>query len=194
MASIPDLLASTVISLSERGFEQKYGGRRLLRVSWDAIEGDIVTAIKTGQINTAEDSLLQAKLMTVGGNRWLTAPRKQTRDVQLCIVSLAPVPAHGCEQRLSEQLSHLSKQTFANWNLVTFVEGLSAVSKKVGERAVLVNASVYEGLNLQRAATKYCDPSAVMFLLDHDETLASDSGLQTLADHFTPIGVFAAFV
>jgi hypothetical protein len=160
-----------------------------------AIAGDIAEVIKTGDLSFGEgNSVLKTKLMTVEGNRWLTEPRKQTRDVQFCVVSLAPLPAHGCEQRASELLSLLSKQTFAKWNLVAFVEGLAAASKKVGERAVLVNASVFEGLNLQRAATKYCDPSAVVLLLDHDEALSSDRDLQTLADHFAPIGVFAAFV
>jgi hypothetical protein len=160
-----------------------------------AIAGDVVEVIKTGDLSFGEgNSVLKTKLMAVEGNRWLTEPRKQTRDVQFCVVSLAPIPAHGCEQRASAMLSLLSKQTFAKWNLVAFVEGLAAVSKKVGERAVLANASAYEGLNLQRAATKYCDPSAVVLLLDHDEALTSEKDLETLADHFAPIGVYAAFV
>ena len=91
-------------------------------------------------------------------------------------------------------MARLAKQTFAKWNLVNFVEGLPSVSKNASERVVLVNASEYEGLNLQRAATKYCDPASVMLLLDHDETLATERDLETLATHFQPIGVFAAFV
>jgi len=77
--------------------------------------------------------------------------------------------------------SILGKQSFIRWNSVHFVKGLSEVSKKISERTVLVNASVYEGLNLQRAATKYCRNDSVIFLLDHDETLSSESDLQTLA-------------
>jgi hypothetical protein len=50
------------------------------------------------------------------------------------------------------------RQTFGSWNLVSFVEGLSDVAKNITERTSLVDASKYEGLNLQRAATKYCDP------------------------------------
>ena len=75
----------------------------------------------------------------------------------------------------------MGKQSFKSWNLVHFVKGLSVVSKKVSERTSLVNASVYEGLNLQRAVTKFCLNDSVVFLLDYDETLSSESDLQTLA-------------
>jgi hypothetical protein len=33
-----------------------------------------------------------------------------------------------------------------------------------------------------------------VLLLDHDEALTSEKDLETLADHFAPIGVYAAFV
>lgn len=40
--------------------------------------------------------------------------------------------------------------------------------QNMSEKSVLVNASIYEGLNLQRAATKYCHPSSVGLLLSYD--------------------------
>lgn len=36
------------------------------------------------------------------------------------------------------------------------------------DKSVVVNASIYEGLNLQRAATKYCSPNSVGLLLSYD--------------------------
>jgi hypothetical protein len=191
MLTVDDSLAAATMKMNEGAFEQTYGKRRLLRLNTFAVANDIVAAFKA-EPNDG-DSLLKTKLISAEGNRWLTEPKRQNRDVQLCIVSLSPIPAEGFERPLTEQLRRLARQTFANWNLVVFVEGLASVSKTAGKKAVLVNASAYEGLNLQRAATKYCGPSAVMLLLDHDEALASDSDLETLANHFAPIGVFAAF-
>jgi hypothetical protein len=104
------------------------------------------------------------------------------------------MPVDEWEKQMTEQLHHLAKQTFLDWNLVNFIDGFPNVSKKVGKKTVLVNASVYEGLNLQRAATKYCGPASVLFLLDHNETLTSEKDLETIANHFRPIGVFSAFV
>jgi hypothetical protein len=109
-------------------------------------------------------------------------------------VALAPTPAAVAEQRTREQIDRLAKQSFGNWSLVSFVEGLPSAFLNLTARAVLVNASTYEGLNLQRAATKYCDPSAVMLLLDHDEAFATEADLQSIVNHFKPIGVFAAFL
>jgi hypothetical protein len=95
---------------------------------------DIVHLINTGSPNVGDgSSLLKTKLMMVDGNKWLATPSRKTRDVQLCIVSLAPLLAQGYEQQIKEQIDRLSKQTFANWNLVSFVEGLATVSQKAGE-------------------------------------------------------------
>lgn len=93
---------------------------------------------------------------------------------------------------MKEQIEHLGKQTFTNWNVVNFIEKYPMVSQKINQ-AMLVNASIYEGLNLQRAATKYCDPKSIMLLLDFDETLSTNTDLQKLAEHFESRAAFAAF-
>lgn len=66
--------------------------------------------------------------------------------------------------------------------------------QNVTEKAVVVNSSIYEGLNLQRAATKYCHPSSVGLLLEYDENLSKASDLQSIADSFANTEVFGAFL
>lgn len=36
------------------------------------------------------NSLLKKKLMMIEGNKWLTIPKSQKRDVNFCILSLKP--------------------------------------------------------------------------------------------------------
>jgi hypothetical protein len=58
------------------------------------IASDIIRAIKTQELScSGSNSLLKNKIMMTEGNKWLTEPKKTTRDVHLCIVSLAPMAA-----------------------------------------------------------------------------------------------------
>ena len=42
------------------------------------------------------------------------------------------------------------------------------IKYKTNDRIIIVNASLYEGLNFQRAAIKYCESKSIAVLLDYD--------------------------
>jgi hypothetical protein len=44
-----------------------------------------------------------------------------------------------------------------------------------------VNASADEGLNLQRAAIKYCQPNDLGILLNYDETFGTKKDLKVIS-------------
>jgi hypothetical protein len=156
---------------------------------------DIALIIKTGDLSIGKgNSLLKNKIMMAKGNQWLTKPKEKLRKVHFCIISLKTAKVLESQDELKEQMKRLERQTFKSWNVVNFIENLASPFEKLSERTTFVNASVYEGLNLQRAATKYCEPDSLAFLLNYDESLSTEDDLQVLADHFKQVDVFGAFL
>lgn len=130
------------------------------------------------------------------GNNWLLKSFNQPREVCLCIISLKPLPPADYKERIHQSLAAFEKDAFKNWQAVFFAEGLSQqmLEYSADPDVKVVNASEWEGLNLQRATTKYCDPSAVGVLLDYDEKFLSEDTLSQIAQQFTDRKVYAAFL
>lgn len=76
-----------------------------------------------------------------------------------------------------------------------FVEALNTPEREFSANpaVTMANASEWEGLNLQRAATRHCHPESIVLLLDYDENFARDDTLSLIADQFADRRVFSAF-
>lgn len=167
MVNVPNEQAGSVIVYSQKDFKEIYGDKLMIQLRMGLLGDPIGDAILKGQFSE-DGSILKDKLMMVDGNVWLTKHKKKVRDVHFCIVSLFPMLLENYQRDMNQQIKYLKEQAFSKWNVVNFVKNFSKKFEKLDQKAVIVNASIYEGLNLQRAATKYCDPASVILLLDYN--------------------------
>lgn len=123
----------------------------------------------------------------------MLTPLKKERDVRFCIISLKPLSLQDYEASINESIKHLNQQTFTNWHALYFVTGLPQVSSTLPFAPVtIINASQYEGLNLQRAATKYCKNDDLGLLLNYDETFGRETNLHKISLQMRDKSIYGA--
>jgi hypothetical protein len=188
-------IAALLLRDREAVFED-YGRSKVLNVDLKAVRGQLMEAAKYQSLGDAHPNSLFREILKAEGNEWLLTPISHTREVKLCIVSLKPLPFGSHQEPIHRSLTAFEKDIFKQWQAVFFVDGLNAAEVEFSTHpaVIMVNASEWEGLNLQRAATKHCDSQSIILLLDYDETFHSGHALTLIADQFRDRRVFAAFL
>jgi hypothetical protein len=161
-----------------------------------ALRPQMMEVAKFQSLGDAHPNSVFREIVKAEGNNWLLKPISNVREVCLCIISLKPLPASNYKELIHRSLSAFDKDAFKNWQAVFFAEGLAqqVVDYSSDPEVKLVNSSEWEGLNLQRAATKYCNPSAIAVLLNYDESFVFPDTLSQIAEQFTDRRVYAAFL
>jgi hypothetical protein len=173
-------------------FFQKHGQTHIIEADFAGLTENIEQILRSEVMGIAHpNSIFRTDLIDIAGNEWMMQPVNKTRDVRYCIVSLKPLP-FSYETLVTQSLARLQGQSYPHWHAVYFVEGLAAEANY--SAPVRLVPSSHEGLNLQRAATRYCELDEVGVLLDYDESLGYKHDLRNIEAAMRNRNVYGAFL